>query len=470
MAALPAAARPLWSQPPEGTGTAAFGGGGAAAIAGVDALFVNPAALTVNSELESEAGMMAFSEGLSPYALFGAPMRADAAYALGYTFDRRGFSSSSGQAHQGLIGGGSWTFAQGMPGDALQSASLGGAVHTQGTESALGVDVDAGAAARAWNWAVFGLSARNLLASGVGQKPEGYRTRASYLASAGWRKASLPIWRFRLYEPDAFYELRAADWPPSGLVHAFSAGTAVMQGGALGLRGTWLLPQSAAPSFAAGLFLRLPVGREVMTFGYAFSSAGANGMPSHAFSLKLEFDGRADKLAPRVAVIADKATVVPGGDAGAGWVHFRVSAEDRDAETPQAERPERLPFKRGEAEVNAIGRLREWTLAICAVDSGGRARDTVRLFQGRDLPPRLIRWDGRGDSGAALPRGYYAYRLSAEDAAGNRGVTAWQLVQVAEAHAPAPDGGTRSETPPAPAGAAADSLDLGTGLPRQNPP
>jgi hypothetical protein len=74
--------------------------------------------------------------------------------------------------------------------------------------------------------------------------------------------------------------------------------------------------------------------------------------------------------------------------------------------------------------------LQAWNLVICAAGMSGTERRTVKNFAGRDLPPRLIRWDGRDDGGASLAPGFYAFRLSAEDKAGNRAETAWQLLEL----------------------------------------
>jgi hypothetical protein len=62
----------------------------------------------------------------------------------------------------------------------------------------------------------------------------------------------------------------------------------------------------------------------------------------------------------------------------------------------------------------------------------------VKAYQGKDLPPRVIRWQAEDEAGRSLPPGFYAFRLSARDPEGNSGATAWQLVEI---RAPKSDAG-----------------------------
>lgn len=436
-------ARPDWPEPPLGTFSASFGGGGVARGGGAGALFVNPAALEIPGGFQAEAGMMSIAGGVFPYGVFGSQATASSDYALGYFFDREApLDTIQLPARQGLMGGGSWKTLRGAPGDALDFLELGAAAHTFGTEEIFGVDVDAGARARLWRRVVLGAAAKNLLESGVGQKPAGYESPRRYLLSAGLEAPSLSLWKLRLRRTSLYYEARASGFPPEGFVHALSAGGAFVQDGVLGVRATVLLPQEGVLFFAGGFTLRLQLGSGLLTCAYAITSGdGHEGdVPTHSFSFNFSTFGRADRMAPAVSVQADHLELDPAGGE-AGWVHFRVTASDRIPEDEQ-----RAAGETGDE----IGRLRAWTLAIDAVGSDGRDRGPARVFRGRDLPPRLIRWEGRDDSGAVLPPGYYSFRLSAEDAAGNRGVTSPQLLRIV---APPP----------------ADSLDLGTEDPKAEP-
>jgi hypothetical protein len=443
-------ARPSWRENPVSTASAAYGGGGSADRSGVGALFVNPAALDLPGGFQVETGMMGMTEGIAPYAAFGSQARPGTAYALGYFYDARTVggtaAAATGPARQGLVGGGSWDAARGMPGDDLRSLRLGASAHTFGTEETFGVDADAGARLRAWRRAVFGAAVRNLLESGIGQKPEGYATHRRYLLSLGLEAPTASLWKLRFRDPNAEYEFRAEGYRPSRLVHAFSAGASFIQSGMLGLRGTVLLPQTGVAYFAGGFSLRMPLGNGLLACGYAFTSGsgGAGDSPSNSFSFNFSSYARIDRLAPAVAVKADRLRFV--SDSGAA-MYFQVSATDR------MPRDEDAPSDGKEGgSGDAIGRLRAWSLAICPLGSDGRAAAPARAFQGQDLPPRIIRWDGRNDEGEVVAQGFYAFRMTARDASGNEGATAWQLLEIDSGRKPEP----MVATPPSPN----DSLDL----------
>jgi hypothetical protein len=431
-----------------GTFAASSGGGGAAEASGVDALFVNPAAMEIPGGLQVELGMMRLSNGLSPYGAFAAQGTASSRYGLAYFYDKPAESDtgSPGPALQGLIAGGAWTIAQGGPGDLLRSLAVGVTAHTYGTEAAFGVDADMGARARLLDHLAAGAAVREFFESGVGTKPGGYETLRSYLLSAGLEQRYFKLWKFRIRDPGAYYEVRAAGFPPDGFVHAFTAKASFIQQGVMGLRAAVLLPHEGTMYYAGGFDLRLPLGAGLLICGYGFASGsgGVDDSPSHSFSLNFSALDRGDRLAPRVTIAADRLRMNPlGGESE--WVHFRVTAADRipkDEENPSPEMGDE------------IGRLREWMLTIRALGQGGRPLGNVRVFQGRDLPPRLIRWDGRNDSGAVLSSGYYAFRLSAEDASGNQGMTAWQMLEIAAPAAPVTPATEEKRSP-------ADSLDLG---------
>jgi hypothetical protein len=105
---------------------------------------------------------------------------------------------------------------------------------------------------------------------------------------------------------------------------------------------------------------------------------------------------------------------------------------------------------RGYGQKFEEGRIRDWKLVVHKVEPGGRTGPMVRGFEGKELPPRIIRWDGRNDAGEALPPGMYAFRFSARDLSSNESVTAWQLLDLTPAGI--------SSTP---AGSETDSTDYG---------
>jgi hypothetical protein len=245
--------------------------------------------------------------------------------------------------------------------------------------------------------------------------------------------------------PDASYEFRADGLRPSGYSHIFSAGAGFTPSGALSLRTSLRLPHVGSAEVALGGDLDLALGAGGLRCGYAFSSAGvATGVaaPTHSLSVHFAFGTRLDRQPPWVSVKADRVFLdssAPGRDR----VHFRLLAADRNATSDGSESGEefvpldagpdgeaRAPGSLGEAEAGGRGELKAWTLAILATRRDGGKGLPVKVFAGKDLPPRLIRWDGRDEKGATVMPGFYAYRLEAEDKSGNRAETAWQLVEV----------------------------------------
>jgi hypothetical protein len=451
----PVRARPTLPDLPLGTASAAFAGGGVAHAAGVGSLFGNPAALSVRDAFQAEAGLMGLSAGLSPYFLFGAPAGERASYALGYWYDARpGDPDAPVAARQGLVAGGAF--------EASPWSSLGATLKCTGTGEGIGshgfgIDADLGAQLRPWKAAWLGLVARNAMESGVGQEPEGFRTHRSYGASLGTGRPMLSIAGLRLHDPDAYYELRSQGLPPSARVaHAFSLASAFLPGGRLGFRGTLALAAGSAPGLAWATFLNLPLGNGAVVAAYVVHAGGGSetgeGGISHSVSVNFRMGGRLDPLPPTLEATADRASLAVGDTVG---VHFHLLATDLTyvhgkAENPQGE-------SRGwagrqaaldEGRSLAPGRIRAWTLSICGTGANGLAGPPVRVYQGKDLPPRVILWQADDAAGRKLLPGFYAFRMEAEDAAGNAAATAWQLIRLAPLQAPAPAPAQDSLSPP----------------------
>ncbi len=436
--ASPLFARPSLPELPLGTASASFAGGGSAHAAGVGSIFVNPAALSVHDAFQAESGLMGIGAGPSPYVLFGAPAGEQASYALGYWYDARPGDPASPQApRQGLVAGAAW--------EGLSWASAGAMIKSAGTGDGIGrdgfgIDADAGALLRPWKAAWLGLVLHDAMESGVGQEPNGFRTHRSYGISLGTGLTGFRWAGIDFHDPDAYYELRSQGLlPEDRMTHAFSAAAAFFPGGRLGFRGTVALPQEGSTGFAFGTFLNLPLGDGALVAAYVIhigdNAEKGEGEASHSLSLNFRMGGRLDPLPPSVEVTADKLSLFPGDSAGE---IFRLSARDLTyihgrSESPAAEPEGRWGGRQpalDEGRSLAEGRIRAWSLSICGTSQDGLAGPPLKTFKGRELPPRAIRWDLDNDSGGKLPVGFYAYRLEAEDAAGNTAVTAWQLVRI----------------------------------------
>lgn len=443
-----AAERPLLPELPQGTGSASFAGGGTGHSSGVNSVFDNPAALSVRDVLQTEAGFMGLAAGVSPYMLFGSRAGERSSYAMGFFHDARGVDPvHPTPARQGMIAGVSWEAASwAVLGASMRSVGTGSGVGADG----FGVDGDLGALFRPAGALWAGMTMRNLQESGVGQEPDGYRTHRSYALSLGTGLTGLRFAGLALHEPDAYYELRAAG-PLSDphLVHAFSMASGVTPGGMLAFRGTATLAPSGNPGFAVGTFLNLPVGRTALLFAYTFHSGGEDETgetgPSHSFSFNFRLGKRLDPLPPAVEVNVDKVRLLAGEPGDSAQVHFHLSATDKAYGAKPAEAPAGVGARvrhdgpgmwagrKASLEENLAvgeGRILDWSLVVHAVGPDGLSGPEVRNFRGRDLPPRVIRWDATDAEGRPLPPGFYSYRLQASDLAKNRSETAWQMLEV----------------------------------------
>jgi hypothetical protein len=314
------------------------------------------------------------------------------------------------------------------------------------------------------------MAVRNLQESGVGQEPEGYRTHRSYALSLGTGLTGLRFAGLTLHEPDAYYELRAAGaLADPRLVHAFSMACGITPGGMLAFRGTATLGPSGDPGYAVGTFLDLPVGRTALLFAYTFHSGAAEETgeagPSHSFSFNFRLGKRRDPLPPVVEVKVDRVRLIAGSPMDSAQAHFRLSATDKaygpigskeskgskgskESQAAGAEAqagknrhdgPGMWAGRKASLEENLSvgeGRILDWNLVVRALAPDGLAGPEVKSFQGKDLPPRVIRWDATDASGKPLAPGFYAFRLEASDLAKNRAETAWQMLEVEAPEAP----------------------------------
>jgi hypothetical protein len=446
--------RPLLPELPLGTGSAAFAGGGTAHSSGLNSVFDNPAALSIRDVVQAEAGFMGLAAGVSPYLLFGSRAGERSSYAMGFFHDARGVDPEHPTpARQGLIAGASWEAASwAVLGASMRSVGTGSGVGANG----FGVDGDVGAMFRPAGALWTGMAVRNLQESGVGQEPEGYRTHRSYALSVGTGLTGIHFAGLTLHEPDAYYELRAAGaLADPHLVHAFSMACGITPGGMLAFRGTATLAPSGDPGFAVGTFLNLPVGRSALLFAYTFHGGAAEETgeagPSHSFSFNFRLGKRRDPLPPVVEVNVDRVRLLAAASGDTGQVHFRLSATDKAYGSKPAEASQDAPAgaiagakdrhdgpgmwagRKASLEENLSvgeGRILDWNLVVRALAPDGLSGPEVKSFQGRDLPPRVIRWDATDASGRPLSPGFYAFRLEASDLAKNRAETAWQMLEV----------------------------------------
>ncbi len=443
-----AAERPFIPELPLGTGSAAFAGGGFASQTGVDALFSNPAALSIFDGFEIETGMMDIAGGFSPYLLYGAHANDRAAFSMGYYYDGRVNVDSGGASRQGILAGGSWIIEPGL--------SVGASMHSLGTgigvgRDGFGVDFDAGiwtAFSSTWR---FGLAGKNLAESGVGLEPAGYRTRRSYLLGIGQTKSLYELFGLQLHDPNVFYELRARGFALSDLAHAFTLGSAFTPGGRIALRGTLLFPQAGVAGYALGIQLNLPSGRLAFIGSYTLAINTEPEMqnlntPTHAISINFRMGTKTDIYPPLVAVNVDPLVLqidsnasMPKGQSQSNLkselphVFFRLTASDRTINILRVDQ-KIADAKSAEQDISQDGmidgKVKSWSLIICPMGEGGKKGKSLKVFSGKDLPPKIIRWDAVDANEKVLPAGFYAFQLKAEDFAGNAAASTWQLLEL----------------------------------------
>jgi hypothetical protein len=147
-----------------------------------------------------------------------------------------------------------------------------------------------------------------------------------------------------------------------------------------------------------------------MGITYAMSPSLANDSlatgVSQSLSLRYEVGRQVDVLSPRVHIEAMPSRVMVDSVHELG-LYFKLAVEDPD------------------------GQPATWDLQIMRTDSTGTLGAPVRRFQGKELPPRLIRWSGDDSDNQPLPAGLYAFRFSATDKAGHLTTAPLGVVELA---------------------------------------
>ncbi len=390
------AERPLAPEAPLSVPSLAYGRGGSSALEGVGGLMHNPATLRWRGGAQVEMGMISLASGLSPYAVMGYQNPGGSAGALG------GFrAEAEDYAYQGVLGGFTWPLGD----DASVGLGISG-VFAQGD---FGADAHAGLWTQVGDHGEAGLFVKNIMASGLGEVPEGFSTDREVGFGFGTAYEHVRLWRFSLRDIGLHYDFASDHWLPSAWRHSVSGQIWLPPGGSWGLlTGLSVGGEDPSPKPSFGFGARLPFGGGALRMTYALSpsmKAEAGQGQSQSLALHYEVGRQKDVLAPELQIHAlpSRISVDSVGKAG---LYFRLQAEDPDGETA------------------------EWELLILRTDASGKIGEAVMRYHGKELPPRLIRWSGDDVGGQAVAPGLYAYRFEAADKAGHETTAPIGLVEL----------------------------------------
>jgi hypothetical protein len=390
--------RPMAPDAPVAVPTLALGHGGASTREGISGMLHNPATLRWAGGAQGEVGLIDLSSDLSPYAIGGYQIPGGAAGAFGgfrYLVD--------GYPYQGIVGGFSWGMGEDF--------SVGFGVTGAFAKGDFGADGHAGLWYRIGVGSEMGFWVRNVMASGVGEVPEGLASERAMGFGFGTSYEELGYWRLKVREVGLHYDFSTVEISPQGWRHAVSGQAWLPPSGSLGLLfGLSLDGYHPLPEFAYGFGLRLPFGGGGVRLTYAIAPSMAmdslKSGTSQSISLRYEVGRQVDVLSPRVHIEAMPARVWVDSVNVLG-LYFKLAVDDPD------------------------GQPATWDLQILRTDSTGHLGSPVRRFQGKELPPRLIRWSGDDSDNQPLPAGLYAYRFSATDKAGHLTTAPLGVVELA---------------------------------------
>lgn len=159
-----------------------------------------------------------------------------------------------------------------------------------------------------------------------------------------------------------------------------------------------------------GFVFQQPFFSTLISARYALSHLGLikhDQSPLHQLSIGIVLDATRDHAPPQTFVHSQNAKISPEG------------RYDLPRET--------YFFCRVKEET---GKLSHWSLVVYTARPDLNPGQLVRRFQGSGLPPHAIRWSGDDAMGIPVSAGTYAYRLIAEDQAGNQAWTEWQFLEI----------------------------------------
>ncbi len=366
-------------------------GSGASEGAGLFSLFSNPAGAHVYQGQEMAVGISDLNTGLFPFVSYGNKSSRLISYSLMYYGNQ---SINPDSTLQGIMANVSYypnTFFK--AGINVYSQSLNGKF---ASDMAAGLQYFPN---KRWK---MGIYAANLSESKFGsQKSAAYFPR---LLSAGFG-----------YQPFAFSQIHLDVLSPNGDVEEWFP---VASLGIIFGRINQIRVQPALrgdfenhENLLASLRVELNSNVEKNRLGFAYAISGL-GIYENSTNVK-----QSVAIKFQIGLNVDKENPICSAEEKKGSISLLAGSENKEAIFHLSAYDEQSPLK-------------NWQFVICNQGKEGEPDKMIKSFSGRGLPPKFLMWDGRNSSKELVSPGYYYYRLVVQDAAGNAGHSAWQLLEV----------------------------------------
>ena len=148
----------------------------------------------------------------------------------------------------------------------------------------------------------------------------------------------------------------------------------------------------------------------LLNFHYTTSGVpveGASNDMIHSLGVGFTLGVFNDVTPPQIFVKVDRSIIYLYNDTHPNKdIHFNLSAKDDKSN------------------------IKLWHLVICATNKDLTPKNVVKSFSGKNLPPKVLLWQGRGTDRERLPKGIYTYRLIVADMSKNISKTEWQLIEI----------------------------------------
>jgi len=371
----------------------ALSGGGIGDVSGLNSVFINPAGLVIERGAEFYFGTTDISKGIPPLLIIGKRANETSSYA--FTFFRTE-NKGPDSIFQGIMG--SFAINSG------RYFSIGAEVFTKILDGKYTVDLNSGIQYSLGNKFRIGLRVNNISESDIGHKEDNIMLERSYGAGL----TADPFHKLRIYydliSPEMDFEKAShtgAYKITFGNVNSFSVFNSFRVN-------TF---KDAELFTGIGLVFKTRISKNRIGFSYSLGGLPINHSNSdiiQAVSVNWSINLFQDSKKPYAFVSDRYGYITPSKDTLTREAYFKLEAGDDDSP------------------------VSTWHFVICDVNEYGEAKQILRSFSGKGLPPKFIKWGGRDSFQNLVPKGFYTYRLIVQDKQGNLTKTRWQLIEMRE--------------------------------------